>query len=108
MKEKNFFEQCYKLTSQIPKGKVTTYKEIARALGSRGYRAVGNAMNRNPNAPKVPCHRVVCSDGRMGGYAYGIGKKESILKKEGIEFKNGKVNNLKNYLHSFKSRKNSI
>ena len=72
-----FFERVYMLCGKVPKGRVTTYKEIGNALGGRGqvYRAVGVALNRNPHAPAVPCHRVVNSDGRVGGFAHGAKKK---------------------------------
>lgn len=90
----NFNQRCYEILKKIPKGKVTTYKEIAKALGSKGYRAVGNAMNKNPNAPKVPCHRVVRTDGSLGGYAYGLKKKIELLNSEGVDVANGKVTNL--------------
>ena len=59
-----FNEKVWALTSRIPAGKVATYAQIAQHLGTRGYRAVGNALNRNPYAPAVPCHRVVGSDGK--------------------------------------------
>lgn len=97
---KSFSERCYQILKKVPRGKVTTYREIARALRSKAYRAVGNAMNRNPRAPHVPCHRVVKSDGRVGGFASGTRKKISMLKKEGIKIVKGKIN-LKKYLHKF-------
>ena len=97
-----FDEKCYKLLVKVPKSKVTTYKEIARALKSKAYRAVGGAMNRNPNAPKVPCHRVVKSDGSLGGYAFGLKKKIELLKKEGVAVKDGKVQNFERVFYSFK------
>ena len=87
----NFNEKCYKVLKKVPKGKVTTYKSIAKKLKSKGYRAVGNAMNKNPYMPKVPCHRVVNSNGKIGGYAGGINKKIKLLKEEGVEIKNNKV-----------------
>ena len=80
----NFNDKVYRLCKLIPKGKVSTYKEIAKALDSRGYRAVGNALNKNPYAPLVPCHRVVKSNGGVGGFASGTKKKIEMLKKEGI------------------------
>jgi methylated-DNA-[protein]-cysteine S-methyltransferase len=64
-----FNERVWALTAQVPAGKVVTYADVAAALGSKGYRAVGNALNRNPYAPAVPCHRVVGSDGRLTGFA---------------------------------------
>ena len=91
MKEKIFSEECYKLLKKVPKGKVTTYKNIAEALGNKSYRAVGNAMNKNPYAT-VPCHRVVKSNGAIGGFAKGERKKIKMLKQEGISVKNGKLN----------------
>lgn len=98
MKDKNFSQRCYKLLCQVPKGQVTTYKDLALKLNSKAYRAVGNAMNRNPDAPKVPCHRVIKSNGEVGGYAHGTEKKIKILRKEGIEIKDGRVVNLKRFL----------
>lgn len=87
-----FFKRVWKLLSKIPKGKVTTYSEIARHLKKpRAARAVGNACSANPNAPKVPCHRVVASDGTLGGYADGAKKKIALLKKEGVLVKNGRI-----------------
>ena len=97
---KTFNERCYDILRRVPKGKVTTYSELARALKSKAYRAVGNAMKKNPHAPEVPCHRVVRSDGDVGGFASGTKKKISMLKKEGIKVKKGKVD-LKKYLYKF-------
>lgn len=96
-----FHEKCYELLKKIPKGKVTSYKEIANALGTKAYRAVGTAMNKNPNPVEVPCHRVVKTDGSLGGYAYGKIKKIALLKEEGIEVKDGKIVNFKTILHHF-------
>lgn len=87
----NFYEQLYARLREVPKGRVTTYKELAKAVHSKAYRAVGTAMNKNPYAPEVPCHRVVNSDGRVGGFAAGTKKKTAMLRKEGLLIKNGKV-----------------
>lgn len=87
----NFNERCYAMLKKVPKGKVTTYRDLAHALGTRAYRAVGNAMNKNPYAPVVPCHRVVNSDGRLGGFAFGSEEKIKRLKAEGVNVANGKV-----------------
>ena len=76
----------------MPKGKVTTYKSLAIAMKTKAYRAVGNAMNKNPYAPEVPCHRVINSNGNLGGFALGLPKKIKMLKAEGIEIKNNKIN----------------
>ncbi|MCX6750189.1 MAG: MGMT family protein [Candidatus Pacearchaeota archaeon] len=98
--KKSFNERCYKILAKVPRGKITTYKEIARKLNSKAYRAVGNAMNKNPYAPRVPCHRVVKSNGEVGGFASGTNKKIQMLKKEGIEIKDNKID-LKRYLFKF-------
>jgi methylated-DNA-[protein]-cysteine S-methyltransferase len=87
----NFNQKCWALLSRIPEGKVTTYADLAHALGTRAYRAVGNAMNRNPYAPSVPCHRVVGSDGRLTGYAGGLEKKRQMLEREGVHCENDRV-----------------
>jgi methylated-DNA-[protein]-cysteine S-methyltransferase len=87
----NFNEKVWALTSRVPKGKVTTYGEIARKLGTKAYRAVGGALNRNPFAPQVPCHRVVGSTGSLTGFATGIPKKARLLKAEGVTVQKQKV-----------------
>ena len=86
---------------EVPKGKVTTYRELAHALGTKAYRAVGQAMNRNPHLMKVPCHRVIKSNGEVGGYALGIDRKKELLKMEGVQVEaNGRIN-LSKHLHFF-------
>ncbi len=87
----SFNEKVWALTSRIPKGKVTTYAAIARKLKTKAYRAVGNAMNRNPYAPQVPCHRVVGSNGSLTGYAHGLAKKQRMLEEEGVAVKKNRV-----------------
>ncbi len=78
-----FQEKVYNIVRKIAKGKVLTYKKVAKLIGQPlAYRAVGNALNKNP-FKDVPCHRVIRSDGRIGGYAKGTGQKIKILKKEG-------------------------
>jgi len=89
---KSFNERCYEILRRVPKGKVTTYKDLAKAMNTKAYRAVGNAMNKNPYAPEVPCHRVIQSDGSLGGFASGTKKKIQMLKAEGVEIINGKIN----------------
>lgn len=98
---KAFSEQIYEKLKKVPKGEITTYKDLAYAINSKAYRAVGTAMNKNPYAPTVPCHRVVNSDGKIGGFAHGIRKKIEILKKEGIEVKNGKIVDFEKIRHKF-------
>jgi methylated-DNA-[protein]-cysteine S-methyltransferase len=102
-----FAEKCYKLLIQIPNGKVTTYQELAHALGTKAYRAVGQAMNKNPNAPKVPCHRVVSSNGTLNGYAFGVNKKSQLLKSEGLVIKNGKIMNFEQVLFRYPKKMRS-
>lgn len=79
----SFTEKVYKIVLKIPKGKVLTYKEVANRAGSPlASRAVGNILYKNHN-PNIPCHRVICSDGKLGGYNKGQLNKIKILKKEG-------------------------
>lgn len=101
----SFNEKCYELLKLIPEGKVTTYREMASALNTRAWRAVGTAMAKNENLITVPCHRVVRSDGSVGEYAQGSGKKSELLQKEGIEIENGRVKGLEKYFFSFNSCK---
>ena len=97
-----FAQKVYALTRRIPKGKVTTYSAIAKALKIKGSaRAVGNALNKNPFAPKVPCHRVVRASGEVGGFASGPKRKQAVLKKEGIIITQGRID-LNKYGHQFK------
>ena len=99
--EPGFNERCYALLNQIPEGKVTTYKEMANALGTNAWRAVGTAMAKNNDLIIIPCHRVVRSDGTIGQYALGTDKKSELLNNEGVEISNGKVNNLDKYFFKF-------
>ena len=86
-----FQDKVYNLLLKIPEGRVTTYKILAERLGSKAYRAVGLACAKNPYAPNVPCHRVVNSDGSLGGYSGGIRRKITLLKRDGIKVKDNKV-----------------
>ena len=99
---KNFNKRCYKKLVLIPEGMISTYAEIAKSLDSKAYRAVGNAMANNPHPISIPCHRIIKSDGTLGGYALGISKKIQLLKKEGIKIKNNKVVDFENKLFRFK------
>ncbi len=92
--ERNFNERCYELLNKIPKGKVTTYKEMANALGTKAWRAVGTAMAKNADLINTPCHRVVRSDGAIGQYALGTDKKSELLSSEGVEISNNKIKDL--------------
>jgi len=87
-----FQDRVLKLVAMVPKGKVTTYKELARAMGRpRSCRAVANALARNPFSVKIPCHRVVRSNGEVGGYRLGVQRKIKLLVQEGIKIENGKI-----------------
>ena len=95
MRIKTFNDSVYAVTSLIPMGKVTTYGEIAKAIGApRAARAVGNALGANTNPIVVPCHRVVRGDGHLGGYSGGEGPatKAKLLAREGVRVSAGKVN----------------
>lgn len=96
----NFQEKVFTVTKKIPKGKVSTYKEVAKVLGmSRSYRAVGNALNKNVSK-LVPCHRVIKSDSSVGGFRWGSREKIKKLKEEGIEIKNSRID-LDKYFYKF-------
>lgn len=94
--------KVYALLCEIPQGKVTTYGELARKLKTKGFQAVGQIVGANPNAPKVPCHRVVKSNGALGGYAFGVEKKIKILTAEGVKIAEGKVVDFEKKLYKFK------
>jgi methylated-DNA-[protein]-cysteine S-methyltransferase len=79
-----FKDIVFEIVKKIPKGTVLTYKEVAiRAGKPKAFRAVGNILNTNFN-PKIPCHRVVRSDGKAGGYNRGSAQKRKILAREGV------------------------
>jgi len=103
-----FNQKIWDLAKKIPEGKVTTYKILAEAAGTRAYRAVGNAMNKNPygilsckGKDMVPCHRVVDSKGHLHGFAHGLKKKAELLRKEGVKIKNNRISEFENVLHKF-------
>ena len=80
-------EDVYNMLLTIPKGKVSTYGDLAKALGNpSASRHVGRILSKNPNPIKVPCHRVVMSNGKIGGYAFGTEKKKELLQNEGVIF----------------------
>jgi methylated-DNA-[protein]-cysteine S-methyltransferase len=92
-------EKVYSLTSQIPEGRVSTYKAIGDAIGTKAYRAIGQILAVNPYAPKVPCHRVVKSNGEIGGFMGDFthsNKKVELLSKEGVNINSGRVLNFDN------------
>jgi len=95
-------EKVYKKLLEVPKGKITTYGELAKAIGLKnGQRVIGKIMNKNPYPVIVPCHRVIKSDGKIGGYAWGEKVKAKMLSKEGIKIKNGKILDVEKSIYRF-------
>ena len=89
LKGTKFQLKVWNYLKKIPKGQIRTYLEVAKAIKRpKSVRAVANAIGKNPNAPKIPCHRVIRSDGKLGGYSGpgGIKTKKKMLKSEGIIF----------------------
>ena len=87
LKGTNFQLKVWNYLKKIPRGKVKTYSEVAKSIGKPlAVRAVANAIGKNPYPPKIPCHRVIRSDGLLGGYSGkgGVKTKRFLLKKEGI------------------------
>ena len=98
----NLNEKIYKKLLQVPKGQITTYGELAKSVGLKnGQRTVGKMMNKNPYPVIIPCHRVVMSTGKIGGYAYGENVKTKMLNDEGTKIQNGKIIDLKNKIYRF-------
>jgi len=91
-------QSVYNLVSNIPPGKVATYGQLASSVGNpRAARGVGKILNKNPRPIIVPCHRVVCSDGHIGGYMYGKERKISLLLNEGIPIVNDLIKDFEKY-----------
>ena len=89
LKATQFQLKVWSYLKKIPKGKVKTYAQVAKAIGKpKAVRAVANAVGKNPFPPKIPCHRVIRSDGKLGGYSAkgGIKTKKKLLKNEGFSF----------------------
>lgn len=85
---KSFTERVRDVVAGIPQGKTMTYGEVAARAGNpRAARAVGMIMSKNRDPRKVPCHRVIRSDGGLGGYAWGIEKKRALLASEGVSLR---------------------
>ena len=84
--------KVYRQLLRVPEGKVTTYGDLAKAVGLKnGQRVIGTIMKKNPFPVIVPCHRVVKSNGKIGGYVYGERMKSQILAREGIKIKAGRI-----------------
>ncbi|MCJ7827775.1 MGMT family protein [Patescibacteria group bacterium] len=95
-KQTEFACRVYQTCAKVPKGKITTYKQIAQVLKTKGYQAVGQALRHNPYAPRVPCHRVVRSDGSLGGFGGKttgpkLVEKKRLLEKERVKVRNNKI-----------------
>ena len=104
-------DEVYKLTSEIPRGKVSTYGAIAIALNvPRSSRAVGRILRANPTPIIVPCHRVVKSDGEVGGYGgkKGMPKKICLLESEGVRVKDGRIQDFHQVLYTSFSRTRNL
>ena len=87
-----FEKKVLVVTFRIPLGKISTYKRIAEKIGNpRAYRAVANALRKNPLHPVVPCHRVVKSDGGFGGDKRRAESRRKLVEKEGIPIEKGRV-----------------
>jgi methylated-DNA-[protein]-cysteine S-methyltransferase len=98
----NLEHKVYKKLLDVPKGQITTYGDLAKAVGLKnGQRIIGKIMNKNPYPVLVPCHRVVMSTGKIGGYAYGEHVKTKMLSDEGMEIINGSIENFEKKLFKF-------
>ena len=87
-----FERAVYEALLAVPGGKVISYGDLAKKAGfPKAARAVGSALNKNPFAPRVPCHRVVKSSGEVGGFAHGTERKIAILQKEGVKIEKGRI-----------------
>lgn len=91
-------DKVYDILLKIPAGKVTTYGDIAKAIGQpNSSRLIGQILHNNPTPVVVPCHRVVRSNGKIGGYAYGSRKKRKLLEEEGLKFCGSKSTDLEEF-----------
>ncbi len=91
-----FQRRVYDALCRVPRGRVTTYRLLAAAIGCRSSRAVGQALKRNPDAPRIPCHRVIASDLTLGGFmgrtrGPALRRKQALLAAEGVRFRDGRL-----------------
>jgi methylated-DNA-[protein]-cysteine S-methyltransferase len=98
-----FQKQVYALVKKIPRGYVTSYKELAHKLNCKAYRAVGFALSKNPFAPQIPCHRVVRSNGSVGGFRGKRFDKEKarLLRQEGMVINKNRIAHFERVLFSY-------
>ncbi len=95
----SFQSQCYETLKKVPPGNVISYGGLAKMIGRpNAHRAVGSAMNKNPFAPIVPCHRLVKSNGELGGFSGDINLKIKRLQEEGVKVSNNKIVNFQSVL----------
>ena len=104
-----FEKRVYDAVKRIPRGRVATYKAVAAYVGCGSCRAVGQALMRNPYAPKVPCHRIISSDLSIGGFqgrrrGSAIGAKRRLLATEGVRFREGRLVAGRDVMHAFPRR----
>ena len=98
----NIEQKVYTKLLNVPKGQITTYGDLAKAVGLKnGQRMIGKIMNKNPYPVLIPCHRVVMSTGKIGGYAYGENVKSKMLSDEGVKIINGKIESFDKKLFRF-------
>ena len=102
----NFNDRVYEACKKIPKGKISTYKLLAEYLDCKAYRVVGQALKKNPYAPIVACHRIVNSNGNIGGFCgetkgKKIKDKINLLEKEGVFVENNKIVDFEKKLFRF-------
>ena len=102
----NLCEYTYYLVRQIPRGRVSTYGAVAKALGNKQYaRAIGTFMHNNPDADTMPCFKIVQSDGKLGGFGLGIEDKIRRLQDDGIVVKAGRIVDFDQvFFNDFKTR----
>jgi len=99
MASKNFSQRVLAFCQRIPRGRVCTYGQIARAIGRpQAARAVGSALRKNKYLIKIPCHRIVLSDGRIGNYQKGRRRKMKLLESEGVKIERGRIIEFDKYL----------
>lgn len=94
-----FQQKVYNLLRKIPKGKITTYKLLAKAVGKpKNWRQIGRILSQNPHPPKYPCYKVVKSNGEIGGYNNGRNAKKKLLQKDGLIVYNNRIKDFKKHL----------
>ena len=95
-------KKIYKKLLTVPHGKITTYNELSKSIGlENGQRLVGQIMKKNPFPVIIPCHRVIKSNGDIGGYLFGIDIKKNMLRKEGICIIKNKIDNFEEVFFTF-------